>query len=273
MKIGVIGIGVIGGYISVMFCKSNENVYVILSGEIMNVIKNKGIILKSEINDKLVVYLKFVIDDVSEVGIMDIVFVCVKEYFFKNVVKVILFMVDNYIFVIFIINGVDGGSKLYFYLGKGKVVEVVMYIVFKVELLGVIKCVDKNRKIIISVSKECKIYKKRLEEIYNVLIKVEIICEVCKDVEVILWEKYMFNYVFNVMDLYYIVLLNKILDDDEKFNIFCNLVKECECVGRVKGINFLKNIYNIIINIFRKLYFKNIVFVNNYMSIGKNFEL
>ncbi|AGX43576.1 ketopantoate reductase family protein [Clostridium saccharobutylicum] len=273
MKIGVIGIGATGGYISAMLCKSNENVYVISSGKTMNAIKNNGIILKNETNDKLVVYPKLVTDDASEAGIMDIVFVCVKEYSLKNAAKAISPMVDNHTLVIPIINGVDGGSKLYSYLGKGKVAEAAMYIVSKVESPGVIKCANKNRKIIISASKERKIYKKRLEEIYNILTKAEIICEVRKDAEVISWEKHMFNYAFNVTDSYYTSSSNKILDDEEKFNTFCNLAKECERVGRAKGINLSKNIYNTTINILMKLYSKNTAPVNNHMSVGKNFEL
>ena len=45
MKIGVMGIGAIGGYISAMLCKSKENVYVIGKGETLNIIKEKCLML------------------------------------------------------------------------------------------------------------------------------------------------------------------------------------------------------------------------------------
>ena len=38
MKIGIMGIGAIGGYISAMLCKHNENVYIIGKGETLNII-------------------------------------------------------------------------------------------------------------------------------------------------------------------------------------------------------------------------------------------
>src|SRR5471030_2564695 len=149
MKIGIIGIGAIGGYISAMLCKSKENIYVIAKGETLNIIKNNGITLKSEVDGNFVVFPTLVTDDACEAGIMDIVFVCVKGYSLKAAVKAISPMIDEHTLVIPIINGVNGGSKLYSYLERGKVAEAVMYISSRVEANGVIKHTSKNAKIII----------------------------------------------------------------------------------------------------------------------------
>ena len=273
MKIGIIGIGAIGGYISAMLCKSKENVYVVGKGETLSIIRDNGITLKSEIDGNFVVFPTLACEDANEAGIMDIVFVCVKGYSLKAAARAISPMVDNHTLVVPIINGVNGGSKLYSYLGKGKVTESIMYISSKVEAKGVIKHSSKNTKIVISSNKHHPIHRRYLEKVYNVLTKANIMCEVRKDAEVAAWNKYVFNCAFNVTDSYYDVKVKGILEDRMKFETFCNVAKECEEVGRTKGINLPKDIYDNSINTLKSLSKKSISSMHKDVVSGKKFEL
>lgn len=273
MKIGIIGIGAVGGYIGAMLCKSKENVYVIGKGEAVNLIKENGFNLSSESVGSFVTFPTLVTDDANEAGIMDIVFVCVKGYSLKAAAKVISLMVDDHTLVVPIINGVSGGSKLYSYLGKGKIAEAVMYISSKIKADGAIKHTSKNTKIVISSNKNRPIHKRYLEKVYNVLTKADIICEVRKDAEAAAWNKYVFNCAFNVTDSYYDVKVKGILEDRMKFETFCNVVKECEEVGRAKGIDLHKDIYENSINILKKLSKKSISSMHRDVALGKKFEL
>jgi 2-dehydropantoate 2-reductase len=273
MKIGIIGIGAIGGYISAMLCKSKENVYVVAKDKALEVIKNNGIILKNELDENFTVYPKLATDNVNEIGIMDIVFVCVKGYSLKAAAKTILPMVGEHTLIIPIINGVDGGNKLYSYVGKGKVVDAIMYISSRIEADGAIKQISKNAKIIISSNRKRPIHKRHLEKIYNILSKADIICEVRKDAEVAAWNKYVFNCAFNVTDSYYDVRVKGILEDKMKFETFCNVAKECEEVGRIKGINLPHNIHETTINTLKSLSRKSISSMHKDVARGKKFEL
>jgi len=273
MKIGIIGIGAVGGYISAMLCKSKENVYVIGKGEAVNRIKENGFDLRSEAAGKFVTFPTLVTEDANEVGIMDIVFVCVKGYSLKAAAKAISPMVDEHTLVVPIINGVSGGSKLYSYLGKGKIAEAIMYISSKIEADGVIKHTSKNTRIVISSNKNRPIHKRYLEKVYNVLTKADIMCEVRKDAEAAAWNKYVFNCAFNVTDSYYDVKVKGILEDRMKFETFCNVVKECEEVGRTKGIDLPKDIYENSIDILKKLSKKSISAMHRDVALGKKFEL
>lgn len=273
MKVGIIGIGAVGGYISAMLCKSKENVYVIGKGEAVNLIKENGFVLRSEAAGNFVTFPTLVTDDANEAGIMDIVFVCVKGYSLKAAAKAISPMVDDHTLVVPIINGVNGGSKLYSYLGKGKVAEAVIYISSKIEADGVIQHTSKNTKIVISSNKNRSIHKRYLEKVYNVLAKADIRCEVKKDAEVAAWNKYVFNCAFNVTDSYYDVRVKGILEDRMKFETFCNVVKECEEVGRAKGIDLHKDIYENSINSLKKLSRKSISAMHRDVALGKKFEL
>ena len=273
MKIGIMGIGAIGGYITAMLSNHNENVYVVGKGETLNIIKDKGITLKSEVDGNFVVFPTLITEDANEAGIMDIVFVCVKGYSLKAAARAISPMVDDHTLVVPIINGVNGGSKLYSYLEKGKVTEAIMYISSKIEANGVIKHTGKNTKIVISSNKHRPIQRRYLERVYNVLTKANIMCEVRKDAEVAAWNNYVFNCAFNVTDSYYDVKVKGILEDRMKFETFCNVAKECEEVGRTKGINLPKNIYENSINTLKSLSKKSISSMHKDVSSGKKFEL
>lgn len=273
MKIGIIGIGAVGGFISAMLCKSKENVYVIGNGKTADLIKENGFVLRSEETGSFVTFPTLVTKDANEAGIMDIVFVCVKGYSLKAAAKAISPMVDDHTLVVPIINGVNGGSKLYSYLGKGKVAEAVIYIKSKIESDGVINHTSKNTRIVISSNRSHPIHKRYLEKVYNVLTKADIMCEVRKDAEAAAWNKYVFNCAFNVTDSYYDVKVKGILEDRMKFETFCNVVKECEEVGRAKGIDLHKDIYENSINNLKKLSRKSISAMHRDVALGKKFEL
>lgn len=273
MKIGIIGIGATGRYISAMLCKSGENVYVMTKGEELSNLRSNGITLKNDLDESFNVFPKLLTDDANEAGIMDVVFVCVKGYSLKAAAKTILPMIGNDTIVIPIVNGVEAGRKLYSYLGKGKIAEAVMYISSRVEADGVIKLMKKNARIVISSNKNRFIHQRHLEKIYNVLSKADIMCEVRKDAEVAAWNNYVFNCAFNVTDSYYDVMVKGILEDKMKFETFCNVAKECEEVGRIKGINLPHDIYETAINTLKSLSKKTISSMHRDVSRGKKFEL
>lgn len=184
MKIGIVGIGAVGGYISAMLCKSSENVYVIGNGERIDSIKNNGISLKSETDGNFVAFPTIITEiPKKKPELMDIVFVCVKEYSLKAAAKAISPMVDNHTLIIPIINDEEGGTELYSYLGKGKVAEGAMYITSKFEGKGVINHTSKNTRIVISSNKNRPIHKRYLDRVYNILAKADILCEVRKSPE------------------------------------------------------------------------------------------
>lgn len=273
MKIGVIGIGGIGGYISAMLCKNKEDVYVIISGNTLEVIKNNGITLINEADEKFVAYPKLITKNSIDIGIMDIVFVCVKGYSLKAATKAISPMVGEHTLIVPIMDGVDIANRVYSYLKKGIVVETVIYGSVKVETIGVIKYNSTKTKIIISSNKRRPIFKGNLEIIQGILNKSGISCDLKEDTEVEAWKKYVFNCAFNVTDSYYDVKVKGILEDRMKFETFCNVAKECEEVGRTKGINLPENIYETTINILKKVSKKSISSMHRDVVLGKKFEL
>lgn len=273
MKIGIIGMGVTGKYLSSMLCKSNEEVYVIAKGEALARIKNNGIALSDENDKNFTVFPTLVTNDAKEAGIMDIVFVCVRGYSLKAAAKAVSDMVNEHTLVIPIINGVDVGNKLYSYLKKGKIIDAVMYSSSKVSVNNNLKANNKCIKIVISKNKNYPVYDVYLELLHDVLNRANILCKIRKDAEAFAWNKYVFNCAFNITGSYYDVRVKGILDDKMKFETFCNVAKECEEVGRSKGIKLAENIYEVTIDTLKKLSKKSMSSMHKDVISGKKFEL
>lgn len=273
MKIGVIGIGALGGYISAMLSRTNEEICIIADSIAKNNIKNNGITLNSEVHGNFCAHPHLVSNDPYKLGKMDVIFVCVKGSSLKYVAKTIAPMVDEYTIIVPFGAGVDSGSRLYSYLGKGKILESVVYIRARSLEPGVIIHKNYNTRFIISSNKRRPVYEINLEIVYNLLIKAGINCEIKEDVEAEAWNKYVFNCAFNITDSYYDVGVKGILEDRMKFETFCNIAKECENVGRSKGVNLHKNIHGATIRYLKQLSKWTISSMHNDLIHGRKIEI
>lgn len=274
MKIGIIGIGAIGGYITAMLCNNKENqVYVVAKDETLKAVKKDGIILKSELHGNIHAVPCMVTDKTEDIGIMDIVFVCVKGISLQSVAKKIEPMIGEYTLVVPIVNGVEIASRLYEYLNKGQVLETAAYIRAWVEAPGIYRHKNKTTKFIISACRKHPVYNINLEIINEVLNRSGIKCDIGRDAETEIWNRYVFNCAFNITDSYYDVGVQGILEDKMKFETFCNVAKECEMVGRKKGVKLNDNIISIAIKCLKNLSKKSVSAMHKDMIFGRKFEL
>ena len=273
MKIGVIGLGALGGYLSAMLCRTDEEVCIISNSESVKNIVNNGITLKSDLYGTFTVYPDFITNNADKIGIVDVMFVCVKGSSLKCAAKTIEKMVGEYTIIVPVGGSIDSGNRLYSYLGKGKVLESVAYIRARCLECGNIIHKNHEARFVISSNKRHPVYEINLQVVYNLLTKAGINCEIKDDVEAEAWNKYVFNCAFNITDSYYDVGVKGILQDKMKFETFCNIARECENVGRSKGVNLHKNIYKATINYLRKMSEWTISSMHNDIIHGRKIEI
>ena len=274
MKIGIIGIGAVGGYLSAMLCRNSENeVYMIAENSTLEAVKKNGIILKSEFHGNFTTYPHMITDKSEDAGIMDIVFVCVKSSSLKAAARKIGHMVGKYTLIVPVVNGVESADKLYGYLKRGQYVESASYIRAWVEEAGVYCHKSDTTKFIISMCRNHPVYDINLYIINEVMNRCGIKCETGRDAEAECWNQYVFNCAFNITDSYYDVGVKGILEDRMKFETFCNVAKECEMVARQKGVKVKENIIDIAVKKLKKLSPKSVSEMHKNMIFGKKFEL
>lgn len=274
MKIGVVGIGALGGYLGAMLCRADEHVCVLSSSKkTKDKIAENGITLNSDVYGNFNVKPDLVTDNPKEAGIVDIMFVCVKRSCLKNTAKIIAPMIGEYTIIVPIGGGVDSGSRLYSYLERGKILEAVAYIRARSIETGTVIHKKQKSKIIISSNKRRPVYEMNLQIVYNLLKKADIECEIKDDVEAEAWNNYVFDCAFNLTDSYYDVGVKGILEDRMKFETFCNIAKECENIGRSRGVNLHENVYNAAINCLKKLSKWSISSMHNDIIHGRKIEI
>ncbi|WP_244834059.1 2-dehydropantoate 2-reductase [Clostridium sp. BJN0001] len=273
MKIGIIGIGANGTYIASKLLRAEEDVYLFAEGEMLSLLKRDGITLK----DGNLYYKnmpKF-INDFSEKQdmLMDIVFVCVKSECLEKAAAKIKNFVGEYTIVIPVVSGVNSCDKLYRSLKKGKIIDSAFHSNLRLIGTGIVYVANDGYEFIISSNSNHPVYKINLDIVKNVLDNAKVECIISDDAQAKAWDKYVFNCAFNITDSYYDVGADGILQDRIKFETFCNIAKECENVGRSRGIKLNPNIYNIAINCLKKLSKKAISTMHKDLIRGRKFEL
>jgi len=137
MKIAVIGTGAVGGYFGGRLARTENEVSFLARGSHLKAIKESGLIVKS-INGDFTVYPVKATDKVSELGVQDIILVCVKAWQMKDVMPGLKKIMHSNTVVLPIENGVTSSLEMEEALGKGFVLGGLCRIISKVESPGVI---------------------------------------------------------------------------------------------------------------------------------------
>ena len=134
MKICIAGIGGVGGYLggalARKFAGSDEDqVYFVARGARKEAILKDGITVESDLLGTFTAKPFGVGESDEQLGQMDVIFICVKNYSLEAVCNQIRDMVREDTVVVTVMNGVDPAKRAAAYLGKGIVLDSMIYIV------------------------------------------------------------------------------------------------------------------------------------------------
>lgn len=196
-KIMVIGIGGVGGYIASLLSKEYQDVTVVARGKRYDSIVNNGLILNSDIHGKVITY-PTVVKKASDANEQDYIFICVKNYSLKEVLKQIEPCLKEDTIVVPILNGVDHGKVCEKYLSRGKVVDSLIYIVSSYLEDYSIKQQGDYAYLYVGGKNEAE-----NQLVCDLLNNAQIDCALASSIETELWNKYILNCAFNTLTAYY----------------------------------------------------------------------
>lgn len=127
-RIAVIGIGGVGGYMAGMLAKAYPHVTMVARGARAESICEKGLVLHSDYKGEIVARPERVVP-VTEMGEQDYIFICVKNYSLAEVCESIRDMVTEDTVIVPVMNGVDPGERIRTLIGRGTVVDSLIYTV------------------------------------------------------------------------------------------------------------------------------------------------
>lgn len=241
MKICVYGVGGVGGYFGGLMAHnaskhSNKRYEIdfIARGEHLKAIKEKGLLLKMPGNKEIVCQPDMAIENVSELGYADIIFLCVKGYDLPDTLAHISEIVKDDTVIIPILNGADIYERIKENLKKGVVLPSCAYLSSAIEKPGVVTFMGGAGLLITGKDPEYP------EFDYNE------VNETFKDLGInykwmdnsfpAVWEKYIFIAAFGLVTAYSNSTIGQVMENPQFKNMTKGIMEEIVSISRASGI-------------------------------------
>ena len=236
-KIAVIGIGGVGGYLAGMLTKAYPHVTLAARGERRKSLEKNGLVLHSEYHGEMVVHPWKTVGEVRELEEQDYVFICVKNYSLEEVCRDLKGAVTDKTVVVPVMNGADPGERTRYLLGKGTVVDSLIYIVAFANKDYSVTQQGKFANLKIGIMNADKEEQAKVEEIEELLKGADIDCQASQDIEREIWRKYILNCAYNVSSAFYDNTIGQLRSDPVKAKEYEALVWEAYHVAVAKGVH------------------------------------
>ena len=255
-KIAVIGIGGVGGYVAGMLTKAYPHVTMVARGARGESIRKNGLVLHSDYKGEIVAKPERVVP-VREMGQQDYIFICVKNYSLEDVCENIRDMVTDDTVIIPVMNGVDPGEKIRSLIGRGTVVDSLIYTVAFANADFSISQQDTFTWLCIGIKNADQGQQEKVAQVAEILKGADIDYKDDGDIEVEIWRKYILNCAFNVMTAFYDNTIGELRRDPVKAQQYETLVWEAASVGRAKGVALTDEHIQEVIHKFRHVHADN----------------
>ncbi len=142
MRIGIIGIGGVGGYfggkLAGAYASTGQHEIIFFArGQHLKSIQESGLQLRAQ-EGNYVVWPNIATDDATRAGILDLVFVCVKSYSLESSALSLKKDIDKNTVVIPLLNGINSAERLRAILPEAAIVSGSVYIISHLEKPGVV---------------------------------------------------------------------------------------------------------------------------------------
>jgi 2-dehydropantoate 2-reductase len=226
MRIAVVGLGGVGGYIAANLAKTSHEVVGFARGEHLKKIQKEGIVIVEDTHTWHVELLAKELKDAE--GYFDVVLFCVKSYDLKSSYEAISRHVDDDTILLSLANGVEHGEELRV-LSDCRVLDACVYILSQIQEAGVIQKKGKVFALVIGgVEGDAKILKALFDEA-SLRAKAEV------DIKTAIWKKYIFISAFATATSYYDKSIGYVYE--KHLEEVRELLGEIAEVAHAKGVN------------------------------------
>lgn len=236
-NIVVAGLGGVGGFLGAALASVYPHVTFFARGARKEALKNNGLTLKSEfIGDRHVTPF-LVTDQVSEIGIADILIISVKNYSLEQICEQLAPAVNEHTIIVPVLNGIDPADRTRKTLGKGIVVDSLIYIISGSEPDFSIVQKGDYATLRIGTRSDDPAIQAAVQTVYDLFAPTGVTCIMEDDIEAAIWKKYIFNCAFNIMTAAYSVTVGQLRDNPDHISDFGNLLEEACLIARKKQVN------------------------------------
>jgi 2-dehydropantoate 2-reductase len=193
MRIGIVGIGGVGGYFGGKLAREYENsneheIIFIARGEHLKVIKKNGLQLFTKERD-YITRPKIATDNPAEAGVFDLVFFCTKSYSLESSAQQFSYCINKNTVVIPLLNGVNSAERLRTVLPQTNVLGGSVYIISFTKEPGVVYQKDGTCKLTFGTDDTQSA--KKYSYILDILLQAKIDAILTDKISEALWTKYL----------------------------------------------------------------------------------
>lgn len=242
-RIGIIGLGGVGGYFGGLLAKAYYNsdtieIIFIARAETQKAIRDNGLLIKSD-KGEMLVYPHLVSNNPDSIGKLDYIIGATKTYDIEESLMSIQKCFKKNTIVLPLYNGVDAQEIISALYPDHEILQGCVYVVSMIESAGVIRKIgDFERLLFGSHSAPMS----RLKELQSIFVRAGIESDLVTDIEEKVWEKYIFISALASATSYLDENIGQIIGSDSSRGFFVELLNEITMIAAVKGLNLPHNI-------------------------------
>ncbi len=236
IKIGILGIGGIGGFVGAPLAKkykdSATKIIFICRGETKNAIQNKGLVFESK-GETETIFPDLVSDNPNEIGVLDVLILTSKSYSISDVLSTYKDCINHDTIIITLQNVVNAEEIIRKILPEaGQIMEGCIYVASNVKTAGHIQHLGGPGKIFVGGKEN----KKLIDLLANGGLDITYVPNIGE----ILWKKYLFVAPVAAITSAYKVSFGQLLEDKNLMHILENMMIEIQSLALKNNINLTK---------------------------------
>lgn len=231
MKIGIIGIGAVGGYFGAKLVNAGVDVTFIGTSRTVQMIYHNGLYVKSfqgdiHIKDPKVFHAFEAIKDV------DVVLFCVKSYLTEQLARALEPRLNKNAIVVSMQNGIENEKILANVFGSERVIGSVVFISSQLERPGYINHMGFGKVVFGELDGKIT---PRVEDLKQLFIESQIPADVTDNINKELWKKLILNTAYNGYTTLIEGALKYFNDVPEAIEMFQKTLKEGQMLAQLEG--------------------------------------
>jgi 2-dehydropantoate 2-reductase len=233
MKVLILGSGGVGGYFGSRLAAINDKVYFIARGKHLDAMRNDGLHVISSLGNEHIKNIN-VTDCVSDCGVADVIFIAVKLYDTHAAARVIKPAVGPNTLLVSFQNGIIGSEVLTKTYGFERVIGGSASIAARIREPGVVEHIGSMAQL--SFGELDTKSSSRTQNLYKLCSKANIDSKISKNINVVIWSKFIFLAAFSGITCIFRQSIGPILNDPVKRSLFRSALEETSAIARAKGI-------------------------------------
>lgn len=249
MRVAVMGAGAVGGYFGARLAAASNDVAFIARGLQLAAMRQQGLTLESP-QGNLHIRDALFTDNLSQVGIVDLVLFCVKSYDTDATAAKLASLIGDRTIILSLQNGVDNADKIAQRWGHQRTLAGVVYIGSQLLQPGKIKHSSGGRIVFGELDGQVH---ESTQAVERLLSSARISCEVSKAIRNIQWRKLLWNAPFCAISCLTRATVKEIVESDSLTKLALDCMTEVREAAKTQTIELDPGLFDETLNFSKSL--------------------